>query len=112
MRYCFIENYISSRNKKIKIKGIDVLVPKRAYIKVKRYNGKKIPFKSNSFDVVIYSSNIGGTRNTTHLSNVALTNLRIFFNILRCKKMYGRMIFLGSGAEYNKNRPYKHGKER
>lgn len=68
-------------------------------------------FRKNSFDVVIYSSNIGGTRNTTHLSNVALTNLRIFFNILRCKKMYGRMIFLGSGAEYNKNRPLRKIKE-
>lgn len=68
-------------------------------------------FRKYSVDVVIYCSNIGGTRNTAHLSNVAITNLRIFFNILRCRKMYGRMIFLGSGAEYDKKRPLRKIKE-
>lgn len=62
-------------------------------------------FKKHKVDIVIYSSNIGGTRNTATIPNVTSTNLRMFFNIARCKKMYKRMIFLGSGAEYGKDRP-------
>lgn len=68
-------------------------------------------FKKHSVDVVIYCSNIGGTRNTKHLSNVAITNLRMFFNLVRCKKRYRKMIFLGSGAEYDKRKPLKKVKE-
>lgn len=62
-------------------------------------------FKKHKVDIVIYCSNIGGTRNTATTANVASTNIRMFFNIARCKKMYKRMIFLGSGAEYGKDRP-------
>lgn len=62
-------------------------------------------FKKNKFDIVIHCSNIGGTRNITHLSNVISSNLRMFFNIVRLSKFYKKMIFLGSGAEYDKRRP-------
>ncbi len=62
-------------------------------------------FKKHKVDIVIYCSNIGGTRNTSTTANVASINIRMFFNIARCKKMYKRMIFLGSGAEYGKDRP-------
>ncbi len=64
-------------------------------------------FKKNKVDIVIHGSNIGGTKNTINMPNVASTNIRIFFNLARCKKMYKRMIFLGSGAEYDKSRPIK-----
>ena len=63
----FIENYVASRNKKIKIKGVDVIVPKKTYIKVKKYNGKKIPFKSNSFDVVMFLDVLHHTNNIKDL---------------------------------------------
>lgn len=61
-------------------------------------------FKKNHIDIVIHCSNVGGSRKTQDLSNVAITNLNIFFNLVRCKKMYKKMIFLGSGAEYDKSR--------
>ncbi|MEK6907172.1 MAG: class I SAM-dependent methyltransferase [Nanoarchaeota archaeon] len=67
----FIENYIASRNKKIKIKGIDVLVPEKTYIKVKKYDGKKIPFKSNSFDVVMFLDVLHHTDNIKDLMSEA-----------------------------------------
>lgn len=63
--------------------------------------------KKHVIDIVIHCSNIGGTRNTSSIQNVAVTNLRIFFNILRCKNRYSKLIFLGSGAEYDKKRPLK-----
>lgn len=68
-------------------------------------------FKKNKVDIVIHGSSIGGTRNTINIPNVASTNIKMFFNIARCKKMYKRIIFLGSGAEYDKRRPIKKIKE-
>lgn len=63
-------------------------------------------FRKYEIDTVIHGSNVGGTRNTTDLPNVVITNLRMFFNIVRTQK-YKKMIFLGSGAEYGKSKPLK-----
>ena len=62
-------------------------------------------FKKNIIDTVIHCANIGGTRNTTQLNDIVPINLRMFLNLLRCKRYYKKLIFLGSGAEYNKNQP-------
>lgn len=59
-------------------------------------------FKNNEIEIVIHAANIGGTRKTVHLTNVLNTNLRMFLNLLKNKKYYKKMIFLGSGAEYDK----------
>lgn len=64
-------------------------------------------FNERRIDVVVHCSNIGGTRNAIHLSNIATTNLRVFFNIVRCKERFKKIIFLGSGAEYDKSKPLK-----
>lgn len=68
-------------------------------------------FSKHNIDVVIYCSNVGGTRKTDKLPNVAINNLRMFFNIVRTQK-YKKMIFLGSGAEYDKRRSLKKIQER
>lgn len=60
-------------------------------------------FKKNKIDAVIHCANIGGTRNTIQLSNIVSVNLRMFLNLLKSKRYYKKMIFLGSGAEYGKN---------
>ncbi len=60
-------------------------------------------FKKNKIDVVIHCANVGGTRNTIQLDDIVSINLRIFLNLLRCKRYYKKMIFLGSGAEYGKD---------
>jgi 2-polyprenyl-3-methyl-5-hydroxy-6-metoxy-1,4-benzoquinol methylase len=38
---------------KIKIVGVDKLVPKKTYIPVEKYDGKHLPFQDNSFDCVM-----------------------------------------------------------
>lgn len=57
---------------------------------------------NRDFDCVIHAVNIGGNRKTVNLPNVAGRNLRIFFNLVRAKKYYKKLICLGSGAEYDK----------
>ena len=43
--------------------------------------------------------------------SVMLSNLRMFFNLTNNKQYYNKMIFLNSGAYYNKNNPLKKVKE-
>lgn len=58
--------------------------------------------KQNRFDVIIHAANTNNTRNTaTTLYDSLDGNLRMFFNLERCKKYYGRMYYFGSGAEYD-----------
>lgn len=61
-------------------------------------------FKSHKVDVLIHCANIGGTKGTVDTPNITEINLKIFFNLLNCKKYYKKMIFFGSGAEYDKRR--------
>lgn len=59
-------------------------------------------FSSHKIDVVIHGVNIGGTRKDPTPPNMFYDNLRMFFNVARCSSFYKKMIFLGSGAEYDK----------
>ncbi len=70
-------------------------------------NDKKVEkfFQKNKIDIVIHGANVGGTRNTVQSDDIVPINLRMFLNLLRCKRYYKKLIFLGSGAEYNKNQP-------
>lgn len=59
--------------------------------------------KSNDFDLVIHAANWGGTRKKNdNLENSVEKNLKFFFNLVRCKEHFGKLIQLGSGAEYDR----------
>lgn len=55
-------------------------------------------------DMIIHAANIGGKRNQLEKNDTAEKNLRMFFNLVRGKEYFNRMIALGSGAEYDKSR--------
>jgi UDP-glucose 4-epimerase len=60
--------------------------------------------KINHFDVVIHAATWNATRNSKKdLEKVLDNNLRTFFNIARNDNRYGKMIYYGSGAEYDRN---------
>ena len=62
-------------------------------------------FKKNKVDVVINCAVIGGSRKEEHVEYALSGNLRIFFNLLKNKDRYKKMIHFGSGAEYDKSKP-------
>jgi len=62
-------------------------------------------FKKNKIDVVINCAVIGGSRKEEYVDSSLSGNLRIFFNLLKNKDKYKKMIHLGSGAEYDKSKP-------
>jgi nucleoside-diphosphate-sugar epimerase len=62
-------------------------------------------FKKNKIDVVIHTAVVGGSRKEEAEESALGQNLRMFFNILRNKKRFKKMIHCGSGAEYDKRFP-------
>ena len=61
--------------------------------------------EKNPVDIVVHAANIGGTRKQRHVFGITHVNLKMFFNLVRAKPFFTRMITLGSGAEYDKQQP-------
>lgn len=58
--------------------------------------------EKHCFDVIIHTANTNNTRNISVTPYDSLDgNLRMFFNLERCKDYYGKMYYFGSGAEYD-----------
>lgn len=59
--------------------------------------------KKQHFDAVIHAATWNATCNSDKDTSKVLTNnTKMFFNIARCSDLYGKMIYFGSGAEYDK----------
>ncbi len=57
--------------------------------------------REGCFDIVLHTAN---TNNVTHPEqepHILDYNLRMFCNLERCRNLYGRMLYFGSGAEYD-----------
>lgn len=67
--------------------------------------------EKNNVDVVIHAANFATTRKTQGSSEILKKNLKMFFNLVRAKNFYKKMIVLGSGAEYSKQHNIKNIKE-
>jgi GDP-L-fucose synthase len=68
-------------------------------------------FKTHKIDVVIHTALVGGSRAEEAEESALSKNIRIFFNIIRNKKYFKKMINCGSGAEYDKRFPIVEVKE-
>ncbi len=60
--------------------------------------------KSNQFDVIIHTATYDAApkHSTKDPSKVLEYNLKMFFNIARCKDYFDKMIYFGSGAEFGR----------
>lgn len=67
--------------------------------------------KHHRSDIIIHCALVGGSRKSEEVEEAFYQNTRMFFNIIRNKKYFDRMIFLGSGAEYDNTRPLVNIKE-
>jgi len=57
---------------------------------------------NNQIDSIIHCASSGVERLAGHQSEVTEKNLRMFFNLVVNSSLYGKLINLGSGAEYDK----------
>jgi len=59
--------------------------------------------KKNHFDVVLHTATWNATRNSPKdLTDVLRNYLKMLFNLARCRNDYGKMVYYGSGAEYDR----------
>lgn len=61
-------------------------------------------FDKNKIDMVVHCANVGGLRNSKDNNDLIKINLKMFFNIVRNSDKFGKMIQMGSGAEYDKSK--------
>lgn len=66
-------------------------------------SGVELYLRNNRYDVVIFCANYGVGRNPKNdASRVLEYNLRMVLSFERCSRYYGKLLYLGSGAEYDK----------
>jgi nucleoside-diphosphate-sugar epimerase len=69
-------------------------------------------FEGKYFDIVIHTATVGGSRLQEDNETVSFYNLIMFYNLIRKKDQFSRLISFGSGAEYFKEySPYGYSKK-
>ena len=64
-------------------------------------------FEDKYFDVVIHAAVKGGSRlNPSEGSDIILSNLLMYDNLMHCRNKFGKLIHFGSGAEEFSDSPY------
>jgi UDP-glucose 4-epimerase len=72
---------------------LDLLDEKRVYDFMRQYR----------CDVVLHTATWNATRTSPKdTAKVLQSNLRMFFNLTRCSDYYGKLVYYGSGAEYDR----------
>lgn len=61
-------------------------------------------FLNNKFDIVIHAAVNGGNRKFLTYPDMVKENLKMFFNLANNSNSFKKMIFIGSGAEFDKSR--------
>jgi len=61
-------------------------------------------FKRHHIDFVVHAAVVGGSRDEEMVVGSVERNIRMFYNLEKCKNYYSKFIQLGSGAEYDKSR--------
>lgn len=89
----------------------DFIAPNSKELDLTDYEKVEEFLKINKPDIVLHCANVGGNRKELERSDVVNTNLHIFFNLIENKKYFNRMIFCGSGAEFDKRFDIKMVKE-
>ena len=81
-----------------------IMAPKRQELDLTDTENVSQFIKKNNFDVVIHTATYDAVAkfSTKDPTKVLENNLKMFFNISRCKDYFGRLIYFGSGAEYSR----------
>lgn len=82
-----------------------VLAPSRKELNLLSFKELSEYIKINNFDVIVHCANPNPTKNSLDDNSLMLENsLRIFMNFYNNRAFFGKMIYLGSGAEYDKSK--------
>lgn len=59
--------------------------------------------RKNKVDVVIHCAAKGASRGSVSDDETAKSNIKMFLNVAKCSRLYKKLIFIGSGAVYDKS---------
>ncbi len=84
--------------------SFDVIAPRRYELDILDSDEVYQYIKHNSFDVVIHCANPNPVKNTVNdrLDTMFENSIRMFMNFYAARELYGKLIYTGSGAEYDK----------
>jgi nucleoside-diphosphate-sugar epimerase len=60
-------------------------------------------FEGKHFDIIVHTAVVGGDRLEEDDETVSFYNLIMFYNLIRKKEQFNKLISFGSGAEFSKN---------
>jgi GDP-L-fucose synthase len=78
-----------------------VLSPSRVEFDLLDDDQVRAYLRANPVDVVVHSATKPGHRNAPDPTGLVAANLRMYFNLMRNRDCFGRMICMGSGAVYD-----------
>ena len=96
-------NGFIGRNLREKLESsYDIEYPARSLLDLHDTEAVEDYLRKGCFDVVLHAANTNNFRRQNVSPYDSLDgNLRMFFNLERCRKLYGKMYCFGSGAEYD-----------
>lgn len=88
----------------------DIFAPTRGELDLRNENAVKEYIREGSFDTIIHGANPNPVKNEANdkKENMFEDSMRIFMNFYNNRKFYGKLLYFGSGAEYDKTRDIKH----
>jgi len=86
-------------------KGYDVSAPLRTELDLLDADAVRRYLKSRQFDAVLHLASPTGHNPLDAPDEIFERSVRIFTALAACAGFYGKMIYIGSGAEYGKHRP-------
>ena len=87
------ESYLSTK--------YHIISPTRSELDLASDESVRNFFQTNKFDLVIHSACKPGHRNAADTGGIFYTNSRMFFNLLKYRDYFGKIISIGSGAIYD-----------
>jgi len=79
-----------------------ILAPLRQELDLTDSDGVQRYLAQHHVDAVIHCATTPGHRNAPQVSDLAARNIRMFLNLVRNRHLFGKMIYLGSGAIYDR----------
>ena len=83
----------------------DVFAPSRQELDLLDADAVRRYLQKGQFDAVIHLAGPTGHNPQDSQNELFERSLRVFSSLEHCSGLYGKMIYLGSGAEYGKHRP-------
>lgn len=95
--------FIGKNLKPILLQRYEVVSPGRGELDLKDHRAVEAYLERGGFDTVFHCANPTPAKNKLDRPEDLLeSSLRMFINLSRCRGLYRRMIYLGSGAQYDK----------